>query len=609
MLDESKLQESLNLRSELNKAREAVLVLCDILNEKPPVFEEEKQEIVEEPKDANPYEVFECDEDREFYLKLVKFDESREENKADKDRFDLFKKKLVQVSSKETADQISEEFIKIATKQNRKNLVDSLCNYTKNIQALAFYARIVASMGTIFKKLPSKVIKTLEGEFIALQEQSDPSSLDIRLRNLRFLSEFLKFQLYTPISILRCLEMCLKNFTGENIHIACCLLQCAGRYLCRHPASSERVNLMINRMLRLKEKKNLPTETEHLIEEAIFTCRPKEKTKKKKTGPVLYEFIKFKFLSLNSANTQDLIKIVQLCPMPESQGYIIKSVFKSVQRGHISNLPNVSKVLAGLKLNPSFTSTVVLVIDYLCEDILSDLKLNDFRRAQHRILMVKFFAELHCYNLIDADLVFKLLFTLLSNSDVFKVKMIWALLDTVKQLLSGFVYKQNLKLFLTDFKRYILTKPGISIEMEFLVMDLLETFRLYKVVPDSVMSPEVKNEVKEEEKIEEVSSSDGEKGFDDEFNLMMEQENGSFKGNDVVKDRELPVFYPESSELGFKVLIKKGGKVQARNVVLPEAHPLLLSAEERKRSEAAERERLSKVVVDLNQRRMMEENN
>lgn len=587
------------------------MVLSDILNEKPPEFEEEKQEQVEEPKNFNPFEVFETDEDRDFYLKIPSFEESKENNKPDKDRFDLFKKKLMQISTKEAADSLAEEFLKIGTKQNIKLLIDSLCNYQKNVQALPFYARLVACLKFSYKKLPNKLTKTLEAEFNSLQEQADPSTLDIRLRNLRFLSEFLKFQLYSPNNILNCFELCLCHFSGETIQVACCFLNCCGRYLFRHPASSERTNLMINRMLRLKEKKNFPVETEHLIEEAVFTCRPKEKLKKKKFGPVLYEFIKFKMLSLNVGNTQDTIKTLVICPMPECELYLVKCIFKSVRKGNISNLQNVSKVLAGIKLNQSFVCAVVTIVDFLCEDILNDLKFNDFRKAQHRILMIKFFGELHCYNIIDHTMVFKMLYTLLKSSETFKVKLIWTLLDSVKQVINNNSFKSVLESFLTDFKRYIISKPGISIDMEFLVMDLLETFRSNKPITEGISPGHQKlgASPKEEVKSERVnsSSSDGETGFDEEFNKMIEMGNNSVKSGENIKERETPIFFRGNQDSDFKLLIKKGGKVQPKEVKLPDSHPLVAYSQERRKQEAAEREKLSKVVVDLNQR-MMNEN-
>ena len=594
-----------------------MIALSDILNEATPVFEEELRSpaISEDLKQVCPTEIFECDEDRDFYLNLPLLEENKEHTKDAKDakdRFEIFRKKLSSCGSKEFADHLAEDFAKISNKKNRKDLIEILCNYSKHtLQCIPYFARMATEIGVLYREIPNKIISKLENEFIVLQEQGEPGSLDIRLRNLKFISEFLKFQLAQPALLLNCFELCLSNFSGENIRIACQVLHSCGRYLSRHPVSAERMNLMINRMQRLKDKKNLPAETGNMIDEAIFVCRPKEKQKKRKNTSILYEFIKFEMLSLNALNTQEKIKILQGCPMPDSEMFLIKSIFKAIKSGRVSNLANIAKLLAGLKTNPRFTECIVLLVDIICEDIILDLKLNDFRKSQYRILMIKFFGELHCYYIIDHTLVFKMLFFLLNSfSDTFKVKLIWALLDTVKDFFSNNQYKAILKTFLTEFKRYILSKPGISIELEFLVMDLLEMFRSQKLKPDQV-SPMVDTAVTEKipESYEE-SSSEGELSFQGEFERVIEEETKNARAAEGFKEREkeIPTIFSDGNGNGFRVLIKKGGKVQARSVILPDTDPLIKFSEERSKAQAAEREKLSKVVIDLHHRRLQEEN-
>ena len=539
-------------------------------------------------------------------------EENKEHNKDAKDRFEIFRKKLSSCGSKEFADHLAEDFAKISNKKNRKDLIEILCNYSKHtLQCIPYFARMATEIGVLYREIPNKIISKLENEFIVLQEQGEPGSLDIRLRNLKFISEFLKFQLAQPALLLNCFELCLSNFSGENIRIACQVLHSCGRYLSRHPVSAERMNLMINRMQRLKDKKNLPAETGNMIDEAIFVCRPKEKQKKRKNTSILYEFIKFEILSLNALNTQEKIKILQGCPMPDSEMFLIKSIFKAIKSGRVSNLANIAKLLAGLKTNPRFTECIVLLVDIICEDIILDLKLNDFRKSQYRILMIKFFGELHCYYIIDHTLVFKMLFFLLNSfSDTFKVKLIWALLDTVKDFFTNNQYKAILKTFLTEFKRYILSKPGISIELEFLVMDLLEMFRSQKLKPDQV-SPMVDTAVIEKiPETYEESSSEGELSFQGEFERVIEEETKNARAAEGFKEREkeIPTIFSDGSGNGFRVLIKKGGKVQAKSVVLPDTDPLIKFSEERSKAQAAEREKLSKVVIDLHHRRLQEEN-
>ena len=76
-----------NLRNELNKAREALVAISDILNLPLPVFEEENLPTAnEEHKDISPTEIFENDEDRDFYLNIPNIEENKEHNKAEKHR-------------------------------------------------------------------------------------------------------------------------------------------------------------------------------------------------------------------------------------------------------------------------------------------------------------------------------------------------------------------------------------------------------------------------------------------------------------------------------------------------------------------------------------------
>lgn len=612
IIDDARITEGNNLRNELGKAREAILALSDVLNESAPVFEDDMlMNVPEEIKDFNPMELFESEEDKDFYLKLMNIEEAKEVVKEQKDSFEVFKKRLIQCTAKDLADQLADEFLKIANKQNRKSLIGCLCNYSKHVQQLPFFARVICTIGQVLKEVPNKITGKLESEYHQLQDQADPTSVEIRIRNIRFLAEFMKFQIVQPLNMLNCFEKCLSNFSGESIVISCHLLNSCGKYLCRHPWSSERMNLMINRMMRLKEKKHLSPETEHLIEEAVFTCRPKERLRKKKQISQLYEFIKYEFTILNTSNVQEAIRSLLSCPIPESEFFLAKAVFKSVRRGKISNLPNISKVLAGLKTNIHFYSSIVFIVDLLCEDILTELKLNDFRKAQYRILMIKFYGELHCYNIIDCNMIFKMLFTLLNlSTDTFRVKLIWALLDTVKDLLSGPQYKAMLKPFLNEFRGYILSKPGISIELEFLVMDLLEMFRSQKVKPDSLQPAKIV--INEDNEAKKNSSSSGtsseEENFDEEFKKIVDEETSAARVIEAVREKEIPTIFADGGNGGFRVLLKKAGKVQMRQVQLPESDPLIKFSEERSKTQAAEREKLSRVVVDLHQRRMLEDN-
>lgn len=55
------------------------------------------------------------------------------------------------------------------------------------------------------------------------------------------------------------------------------------------------------------------------------------------------------------------------------------------------------------------------------------------------------------------------------------------------------------------------------------------------------------------------------------------------------------------------MLIKKGGKVTAKNIQVPEEHCLTRTAEERKEKQQREREILSRAIVNLQQSSYQEE--
>ena len=60
----------------------------------------------------------------------------------------------------------------------------------------------------------------------------------------------------------------------------------------------------------------------------------------------------------------------------------------------------VSCLLAALK---KFMEVVCIkVVDGLAEDIRTDLENNDYKQAQHRVLAIRFLAELYNYRIINS---------------------------------------------------------------------------------------------------------------------------------------------------------------------------------------------------------------
>lgn len=643
VIDKESSDEAVIMRNKLNKCLTDIQILSDITGLETPVLVEEKPvEVIEEIKDLNIDNVFENEEDKDFYLNLPDYinKKNKEEHKDLKADFDIFKKKFNQCISKQDADCLAEEFLHIANRLNREAIVNLLAtSKSSTLHLLPFFARFVAIIGKEFEEIKNKLLQKIKNEFKSFQEQNDGSSTDHCTRHVKLMSELLKFQIAEPNLLFECLESCLSNFLGGNIEIACHILNSCGRYLYRHPQTNERITLMVSRIQRLKTKKHLPPETEHMIDESCYECVPREKIHKKKSTSMLYEYIKWLIGNLNMSNCEKTIKDLKALPQPESEEYIVKAIIRSVSKGKVQNIPIVSNMLAGIRKCIPLSETLHSLIDTICEDILCDLKENNFRRCQHRVLIIKLFGELYCYKIIEKELVYDMLFALLyyknerdDPNDTFRAKLIWSLLDSVKDYFQVDKHKQKINRFLTHFQYFLITKPNLSKDLEFLVTDILETFKPnpklnrdnFKLIMLKLLEEERKhiNDSDSEEELKDLKSaqrnnpsykfesgsSEEEKDFENEFDKLISESLHEAKSTECIREKEIPtVFSDLTSSNNFKILFKKGGRVQAKSVVLPNSHVLTQIAEERQKIHEREREHLARVVSELHQRSLQED--
>ncbi len=91
----------------------------------------------------------------------------------------------------------------------------------------------------------------LEKEFNELYESNDLIKIETKVRNIRFLGELTKFEVCNPNTIFNCLKRCLEDFLGHNVDIVCHLLETAGVYLAKLPATHIRLHNTIDLMLKV----------------------------------------------------------------------------------------------------------------------------------------------------------------------------------------------------------------------------------------------------------------------------------------------------------------------------------------------------------------------
>jgi len=186
-------------------------------------------------------------------------------------------------------DRKAEEYLignnSVILKASRKQVVKILFQISRvhsaNLQILPQYARLVAIINQYCPDIGQDMTQMLQNEFFELQsnEQNELTNYDVKIRNIRFLGELTKFGIFlkdSPERMLENLQVCLDKFYGQNIDIACNLLESCGRYLLNSLDDEDykALNEMLDLMWRLKEKDKISSSQLANIDQAYHICRP-----------------------------------------------------------------------------------------------------------------------------------------------------------------------------------------------------------------------------------------------------------------------------------------------------------------------------------------------
>jgi regulator of nonsense transcripts 2 len=113
----------------------------------------------------------------------------------------------------------------------------------QRLDLLPQYARIAASLSTVATSpatsISAQLATQLRAEFRNLCRRKATAALrkdlmEIRLKNARYIAELTKFGSRfgaPPALALSSLKLCLEDFTGGNVNVACAILEGCGRYL------------------------------------------------------------------------------------------------------------------------------------------------------------------------------------------------------------------------------------------------------------------------------------------------------------------------------------------------------------------------------------------
>lgn len=364
---------------------------------------------------------------------------------------------------------------------------------------IPFIGRLLATLDPFFPDVGENVCTSLLGQFNFLSKKTDPIRAT-RSRVCRYIGELVKFRVMTQGQVFACLKKAVDNFHHYNVDMACILLETCGRFLFNQPESRKRMEILIDIIKRKKVSSNLEQEKIIAIENALYLTLPiklsqfKKKVKPVKTSVHLYAE-KLLRSELHDKNSKQIFNLLRTLPWnnPEFQNMLLK-IFVKIWKLKESNISTAASIIAGIKkIHPDF---VIMLVEELIEDFYIDLHQNFLESANRRVMSIRFLADLFYFQVIEADAVFEILWTLISyghpagiptpidhseidsSDDNFRLCLICILL---KQCGIYFVKgkdKFKLEKYILFFQYYISTKSTLNFEMR----SLLEETFLVQVV-------------------------------------------------------------------------------------------------------------------------------
>jgi regulator of nonsense transcripts 2 len=170
----------------------------------------------------------------------------------------LLEQELPECNRREQIDEIAEKFCinHGSSKNSRKRLLKTLFLVPRSrLDLLPFYSRLVATVDRVWNDVASALATDLEQQFHGQAKFKKNQNIESRLRTARYIGELIKFRAAPPIVILRCLERCIEDFTGNNVEIACSILESCGRYMYRLKHTHGKVTALMETMSRLSKAK------------------------------------------------------------------------------------------------------------------------------------------------------------------------------------------------------------------------------------------------------------------------------------------------------------------------------------------------------------------
>lgn len=447
----------------------------------------------------------------------------------------LLNERLPECVNKQRVDEFCTSFCYLNTKNARKRLVQSLLRIPRTRSELTVtYARVIAALSRIYPDIAPPVLEALKREFFGMLKTKNQLHIESKLKNVRFLGELVKFRIAPPIVAFRMFRTLFVEFSNHSAQLLAVLLETCGRFLYLLPYTHERMNEILNSMLRLRRARNIDLNMQTLLEGAYFAVKPPERVARaaKKELTVVQQYARFLILEKLEeprVSVEAVIKSLRRLPWKNTEEkvafHIVKASLKVARSKYVS-LPNLADCLSGLA---SYHPNVVTqLVDRILEEVQRGLETPYKREIQRTLGLVRLLGELYNFTAISSVIIFDLLYHLINfghteanvaavmveraqqvvtnegattsgggavasvvpplrivydarvpcdvdpPTDLFRAQVVCELLNTVGMYYVKGKPKEKLSRFLVYFQRYLLTKAFIPLHVEFSILDTLD---------------------------------------------------------------------------------------------------------------------------------------
>ncbi|KAJ2953841.1 hypothetical protein O0L34_g1471 [Tuta absoluta] len=402
----------------------------------------------------------------------VEVEETQPTNISNKYALDAFMNELPNCINRELIDNAAVDFVlNLNTKNNRKKLTRVLFSVARTrLDLLPFYSRFAAILYPVLPDVCVDLCTMLKQDFKYHVRKKDQINIESKIKVVRFIGELVKFGMYSKMEALYCLKVLLHDFKHHHIEMACNLLETCGRYLYCNPDTHQRTMIYLQQMMRKKTVSALDSRYVTQIENAFYyVCPPEAPAQPKEEEPIMHQFIrKVLHEDLQKSNEEKILRLMRKLNWDDPE---VSAVAIQHLAGGWRVRASARRALARLTAELAAWQEAVApaVVDTILEEIRITMEESHPRYNQRRIATVRYLGELYNYKLLDSRDVFNVLYSFITfgvtnehanishldpPDNVFRIRLVCALLETCGAYFNSGSSKKRLDYFLVFFQNY-----------------------------------------------------------------------------------------------------------------------------------------------------------